>query len=434
MSQVPLEVPGETTAKVPRNFWAFLAAMGPGLFIMAFHLGPGEVASNSLIGARFGTELIWGVAIAVVMLWISTEFVGRYVAATGQTIFDGFRSVGTWASVAMFTGFIGIWGTFGSATSLGAGLAWQAMFPFPGVDFMFGCRIWGTIMLIVAALLVYFNVYTKLETIIKVLVVFMTISFVGTVLYVGWDWGGFFRAFIPPYLPKGSTWLVVTQISAIMGGVTSITYAFACEAKGWTKPEWIKTIRWDLAVAYFLLFLIDSCVLMAASRVLLPKGIIPNTGFDLAMTLEPLYGKAAVYVFCIGLWGAAMTTLFGAFLGAYGFIDFLKPSLYKEGERAFRQSGLFKWMMLLVFILCGMFVWIYLGPPIWMMTFLYITGGVWMPVMGVVMVALTSNKKIMGPYANGPVMKVLGGILILMALTAAITGILMVFGVNIGQG
>lgn len=429
MAQVPLE-PAVQAPKIPRTFWQYLLMMGPGLFIMAFHLGPGDVSTSSLVGSLYGPELLWALAVGVILLGFFTEMVGRYVAVTDKSIFDGFREVGSWAAFVMFLGVLGVFATFGSATSLAAGLAWQAMIPFPGVDFLVGCRIWGTIMLFVCFALVWFNVYPILENIIKVLVIFMTLSFLGTVCMTGFDFVAFIKGlFVPPFVPKGAWFLAITQISVVVGGITSIMYGYAVKEKGWRTPDWLRTIRFDVWAAFALLFVIDSFVIMAAFKTLMPAGVVPQTGLDLAKTLAPLYGKGAVYVLCIGLWGAAITTLFGAFLGSYGYLDYLNPSLYRKGEAEFRKSGYFKWMMIVVLVLCGMFVWVYLGPPIWMMMFMYITGALWMPVMAYVLVTLTNSKKIMGEHANGPVMRVVGYILIVLAFVAAFGGILSVFGV-----
>ncbi|MEW5921382.1 MAG: Nramp family divalent metal transporter [Bacillota bacterium] len=419
----------QTGRKIPPKTWlGFLAALGPGLFIAAFHLGPGDVATHAVIGSLHGLEIVWALVVGVVLLGFLTEMVGRYVAVTGNSIFDGFRSIGSWASTFMFIGMLGIWATFGSATSLAAGLGWQAVFPFPGVDFLIGVRIWGTIMLFVCFLLVFFNKYLMLENIIKVLVVFMTLSFLITAVIVGFDWRSIFSGLTPPFMPQGAAWLVVAQIAVVVGGVTSIMYGYASYAKGWTHSGWIKPIRFDITFSYILLFIIDLCIMMAAFKVLMPAGVEPRTGIDLAFMLEPLFGKYALYIFSLGLWGAATTTLFGAFLGSYGFLDFLNPKEYHKGEDEFRKSGYFKSLLVMVLVLCGMFLWVYLGPPIWMMMILYITGAVWMPVMAIVLVILTNSRKVMGDYANAPWMRyVVCPILIALSFISAYTGIKEVF-------
>jgi len=414
--------------KVPKTIWQYFAILGPGIFIMAFHLGPGDVTTHTVIGAKFGTQLWWTLLFGVFFSIVFIEMVGRWTLATDTSVFEGFRHVGKWAAHVMFIGILATWAAFGSATSLAAGLGWQAMIPFPGVGFLVGTRIWGTIMLFVCFAIVWFGVYQVLENIIKVLVIFMSASFIITAIITKPDFVALAKALVPPTIPEGAGWLAMAEISVVVGGVTSIMYSYMVKEKDWNR-SWMGAMRFDISVSYVILLILDVAIILAAYRVLMPQGITPNTALDLAQALAPLYGAWAAILFSLGLWGAAMTTLFGAFLGTYAFIDYWKPEIYKGGEEEFRKTREFKLLMLLVLVLCGMFVWVYLGPPIFMMIILYLSGAIWVPVMAIVIVKLTNDRERMGDLVNGRFMKVMGVIIILMGIYIAVQGILSVAGI-----
>lgn len=59
------------------GFLKFLKILGPGLITSALVLGPGSITLNSKIGAIYGTELVWSIIVAVILMACYTEMAAK---------------------------------------------------------------------------------------------------------------------------------------------------------------------------------------------------------------------------------------------------------------------------------------------------------------------------------------------------------------------
>lgn len=73
--------------------------------------------------------LVWAVIVGVLMKILRVEGVGRYYLSTGKTIFQGWRTLGSWTSW-YFVPYIVIWGIVYGATAMSStALPLAALFP-----------------------------------------------------------------------------------------------------------------------------------------------------------------------------------------------------------------------------------------------------------------------------------------------------------------
>ena len=55
------------------------------------------MVSSLVAGTNFGMVLLWAVVLGAILKYFLTEGIGRWYMASGQTILQGWRSLGRWA-------------------------------------------------------------------------------------------------------------------------------------------------------------------------------------------------------------------------------------------------------------------------------------------------------------------------------------------------
>lgn len=75
-----------------------LKVIGPGLVLAALGVGAGDMVVGLENGSRVGTALMWAVVLGAIIKYTLTEGLSRYYLATGQTLVEGWHSLGRWAS------------------------------------------------------------------------------------------------------------------------------------------------------------------------------------------------------------------------------------------------------------------------------------------------------------------------------------------------
>src|SRR6187551_1627664 len=133
-----------------------LRALGPGLVLAAAGIGAGDVVVASVTGIRFGTTLLWAVALTAALKFVLTEALARWQLATGETVVRAWVTrFPRWVG-GLFALYLLYW-TFlvGASLSSACGLAGASLFPGLTVPLS------GAAHAVVAALLVGLNRYAR---------------------------------------------------------------------------------------------------------------------------------------------------------------------------------------------------------------------------------------------------------------------------------
>lgn len=80
--------------KLPNGFWK---GFGPGLLWAAAAIGVSHLVQSTRAGAVAGFGLTGVILLALILKYPFFEFGPRYAAATGQSLVEGYRKIGTWA-------------------------------------------------------------------------------------------------------------------------------------------------------------------------------------------------------------------------------------------------------------------------------------------------------------------------------------------------
>ena len=100
-----------------------------GIVIAVTGVGAGDMVSSLVAGTDFGMVLIWAVILGAILKYFLTEGIGRWYMVSGQTILQGWRSLGRWAIWYFVVYLFIVTFVFGVAVASTAALAVDAALP-----------------------------------------------------------------------------------------------------------------------------------------------------------------------------------------------------------------------------------------------------------------------------------------------------------------
>ena len=295
---------------------AFARRLGPTWLAGAIAAGPATMASLLVAGASFGYALLWVVVLSAVL-----GAVGQYLAMRlGLLTEAGIVSVveerlgSFWAWVLVID------------VVLAAGLAQLAIMltladvsativgnAGVGVAALADPRFWGVTWAVILALGLAGGGYRFAEIGAKVLVSLVVLAFVAS-------------AFVVPIEPAQAVTGLVPEIpsvggavvaAGVLGGAVHITLltmqSYTMRARGWTAED-RDIATFDVVSSMLVAFGIFSLAVFLVGGSILP-GVVDDPAtideIQAAEALGPIAGEHAMWLFLLGLWGAAVSTLGG---------------------------------------------------------------------------------------------------------------------------
>jgi Mn2+/Fe2+ NRAMP family transporter len=79
-----------------------LKALGPGILFASTAIGVSHLVQSTRAGSEYGFALLWAVLLANLFKYPFFEYGSRYASATGTSIIDGYKRIGTWMLVLYF--------------------------------------------------------------------------------------------------------------------------------------------------------------------------------------------------------------------------------------------------------------------------------------------------------------------------------------------
>ncbi len=81
---------------------AFIKTLGPGILFASTAIGVSHLVQSTRAGADHGFALLWAVILANLFKYPFFEYGSRYANATGTSIIDGYKKIGTWMLALYF--------------------------------------------------------------------------------------------------------------------------------------------------------------------------------------------------------------------------------------------------------------------------------------------------------------------------------------------
>jgi len=382
-----------------------LKAIGPGALVAAAFVGPGTVTTASVIGAEYAYVLVWTIAFSILATIVLQEMSARLGLITQEGLGEAFRNefenpLPRTISVALVVSAIGI-GTAafqtGNIVGGAAGLA-----TITGVSE----NIWGPIMGLIAAGLLWTGNYKLIERVFIGLVGVMGAAFLLNAVMVRPDIGSLAGGLVPT-VPDGSAYLIAGLIGTTVVGYNLFLHASTVQER-WDGASDLAECRTDTIGMVIVGGLITTAIVVTAAAVF-PKGTsISNVG-EMGDQLEPVFGGYALTFFSIGLFAAGFTSAMSAPLaGAYATAGALGWERDLTSTR-FRAI----WMTILGI---GIVFSALDYNPIQVIVFAQVANGLLLPILAVFLIYAMNNDELLGKHTNTTLQNVLGGLVTLVVV------------------
>jgi Mn2+/Fe2+ NRAMP family transporter len=279
---------------------ALLAVVGPGLLAGLSDDDPAGITTYSILGAKYGYELLWVLALSTVALIVYHELGVRLGIVTGKGLLTLVRERYGGRAAAVVLAALVIANT-GTLCAEFAGVA-------AGMELLGGMSRYLSVPLAAlgVSVLVLRENFRHVEHILLALSsVFVAYVISGFLAHP--DWGAAARGLVVPSIPLTRD-AVLVAVATI--GTTLAPWGLAfIQSYAVDKRLHVKDIRYervDVVVGATLTGVIGLFVVVACAATLHVGGIEINDARDAARALEPLAGNTAATLFGLGFLGAAL--------------------------------------------------------------------------------------------------------------------------------
>jgi NRAMP (natural resistance-associated macrophage protein)-like metal ion transporter len=279
---------------------ALLAVVGPGLLAGLSDDDPAGITTYSILGAKYGYELLWVLSLSTAALIVFHELAVRLGIVTGKGLLTLVREHYGARAAALVLSALVIANT-GTLCAEFAGVA-------AGADLLGGVSRYLSVPFAAAgvSLLVLRGTFRYVEHILLALsTVFVAYVISGFLAHP--DWGATAKGLVVPSLPlnRGALLVAVATVGTTLApwGLAFIQ-SYAVDKK--LKVKDLRYERIDVITGAVLTGIIGLFVVVACAATLHAKGIEVNDARDAARALEPLAGATAATLFGLGFLGAAL--------------------------------------------------------------------------------------------------------------------------------
>lgn len=159
------------------NFKNIAKTLGPGILFAGAAIGGSHLIQSTRAGANFGLDLLLIVILINVFKYPFFEFGHRYVAATGESLIDGYKKLGNWAVQLFFilniiTAIVNVAAVTLVTASLTANL----------FNLSIDLSIISAIVLLVTFAILFIGKYSLLDSLMKTMIFILALTTITTVL------------------------------------------------------------------------------------------------------------------------------------------------------------------------------------------------------------------------------------------------------------
>jgi Mn2+/Fe2+ NRAMP family transporter len=372
--------------------------IGPGLVVAATGVGAADLVATLVAGSSYGYALLWCAVVGCLMKIVLVEGAGRYSLATGNTIFEGWSSLGRWTSW-YFGPYIVVWGfVYGAAAMAGTGLAMHSLLPFLSVT------TWGILAGLVGLALVWVGRYGLFEKVLSAMVLLMFVSMVTAAAITVPNLPDMATGLVPT-IPDGGLFYVLSLAGGVGGTITLAAYGYWLREKGWSTPRYMRVMRIDNSVAYAVTGLFVISTLIVGAELLYSAQIAVDTSdkglLDLAGVLDNRYGDLAGTVFLVGFGAAAMSSLVGVWNGvSLMFADFVAHVRGLDSDHPDARSGGRYYKAYVLWLTIPPIAMLYLGKPVYLILAYGVLGAFFMPFLAVTLLWLLNTDRVPRGWRN----------------------------------
>ncbi len=426
-----IQAPYTLPIKKAEEYWHML---GPGLTTGAADDDPSGIATYSQAGSSYGFQFLWLASFTFPLMSVVQEMCARIGLVTGRGLAANTRRhFPPWVlyscTLLLLTANV-----FNIGADLGA-MAQAMQLLMPAIPF-------SVLLVAFTVLSLGLQIFTSYKTYAKYLkwLALILLSYVLTGFIINLDWNTVLRNTVIPSVTFSRESILL--ITAILGTTIS-PYLFFWQtsqeveeqilagkttvlSRQGTTTEEVKNMRIDVWSGMFISNLVMFFIIVVCGATLHAAGITNiTTAAEAAEALKPLAGQGAYLLFALGIIGTgllAVPVLAGSASYALSEARRWKEGLYRPLSQAHAFYGVIAFAMFI-----GLLINFTNLDPIKALIYSAIANGIIAPVVLVLIVLLASNKKVMGPFANGLVNKILGWIVTLLMTVASLATMVLLF-------
>ncbi|HEY0461473.1 MAG TPA: divalent metal cation transporter [Pyrinomonadaceae bacterium] len=381
------------------RLFTYLAVLGPGIIAANAGNEASGIATYSTVGAGYGYTLLWAFLPMTISLIVAQEMSVRMGVVTGKGLADLIREqFGVrWTALVMLSLLIA---NTGIVIAEFVGIA-QASELF-GIPRYFSVPLTG--------LLIWWLVVKGSAQRVERVFLTMSLVFFGYVISAVLakpDWSQVAVELVKPSFQFDTAYLftVMALIGTTITPFMQIFVQSSVVEKGMDEED-LSLARADAIFGSVFACVIAAFIVISTAATLHTNGIYElDSAATAAESLAPFAGNYAKYLFGVGLFGAAMLAMGVLPLAtAYSLSEAL--GFEKGLSRSFREAPIFLGIFTTLIILGVIVALIPHIPQIQLLLFTQTVNGVLLPILLVAIVSLSSNKEIMGEYANGLFFKI----------------------------
>ncbi len=393
------------------TFLKWVHTITPGLITAALVFGPSKLTITSKLGALYGYDMLWIVAVAIFFMAVFAAIATRVGAAADVSLLQIVRRKwGKTPALALGVGVFLVSTSFQAGNSIGVGIALGELTGTSPKPWLLGCTA------IAIGLLFFRKFYSVLEKTMITLILLMLFSFITVFVLSQPSPVSIAKGFVIPSIPDGALGLLIAFVASCFSIVGALYQSYLIQERVRLNPA-LKNAKNDSLTGTLLLGVMSAIVIICAAAVLNPKGLTVNSGSDMAKALEPIFGHNASTLFLIGLFGAAFSSLIGnASVGGTLLSDAMGYGS-SFGSKSVRLATA------LVMVVGAGVALSFGGLPLELIVFAQSVTIFVVPFIGIAMYIVSNDKSIMGDKVNTPFYKIAGLAGLILIITLALINI-----------
>jgi Mn2+/Fe2+ NRAMP family transporter len=424
--------PARPAAPVPRTAAEYLRSFGPGIVIVLTWLGAGDVVDMGVAGANYGYSLMWVLVLAVFVRFVLVSLITRYHLCNerGESVIDGLLRLHPIVPPLLAITAVVMGHVYGAYMTVGVGEVCANLFRVGPIWF------WAIVCNATALALVFRPAYGPLELIFKIFLGLLSISFVGSAVFVGASplgvLQGLFRFEMPDAQGRFNPLLVgIAMIGAVGGSIMNLAYPYFLDAKGWRGPQYRRVQMYDFLLAVTAMIVLNLAVWTLGAELLYPDRQIHKLD-DLPALVSTVLGEPGRALFYIGIFSAIYTSILGhaTGLGALGTHAWLRWRLGTSPDTStLQQHAIYR--AIAIWCLVSPMVWVLPGMPDFVMLTLVANGAqvVIVPLLAGSLWYITASPRFIGErFRTRPWENVVMAFLFVLALYGAWNSVIVLVG------
>ena len=390
--------------------------IGPGVLIAAAFIGPGTVTLCTIAGTSFGYSLIWAIVLSTFATIILQEMSLRIGLVTRMNLAEIIRTsiksvLLNRLIILLIISSILIGNTAYEAGNItGASLGISAIINYESINYI------PVFIGLIAFIILYQGDYKVLERSLVMLVIIMSISFFITAIMTKPDITSLLKGVFKPQVNSSNLIVVLGLI-----GTTVVPYNIflhsSLVSEKWNSIDKLKIARIESFISILLGGLVSLSIIITAASVSNQNvtGVI-----DLAIGLEPLYGKFAIYFLGLGLFASGITSSITAPLAA----AYVAKSCFGWNNSLKSKRFRLVWIFILI---TGVFVSMIDINPIEIIKFAQFSNSLLLPIIAIILLMLINDKNIISPKFNYKYQNIFGVLIVIISLILGIKGLISLF-------